>query len=84
MLRKVSGAKAVSTIKRLRYVLGMLCSLAAIAAVVVLIPVTRGANPAAGSVSESSPRVTWSGQIKAPSGSSDCGGLTTPAATILA
>ena len=73
MLRKLANSTIGSTI-RLRYVLAaMVCGFLLVAAAAI-IPVTRGANPASGSVSESNLKVTWTGQIKVPTGSSDCGG----------
>src|ERR1051325_8721295 len=74
MLRKLADSKTLTTIKRQRHILAALCVLALVAVFVVMIPVTRGANPASGTVSESNPRVTWNGQIKAPTGDSNCGG----------
>ncbi|HSQ24393.1 MAG TPA: hypothetical protein VLN44_08285, partial [Pyrinomonadaceae bacterium] len=74
MFTKLADAKTISTIKRLRYVLSAVFSVAAIAILIVKIPISRGATPASGSVSESNTKVTWTGQIKPASGSSDCGG----------
>src|SRR5438309_8643314 len=74
MLRKLADSKTISTTTRLRYALAALYCVSAMALVILMIPVTRGANPASGTVSEANPRVTWTGQIKTPTGSSDCGG----------
>ncbi len=73
MISKPEAAHKVSTFMRSRYVLGaMLCSLV-VAAVIMVIPITRGANPASGTVSEANSRVTWTGQVKTPTGDSNCG-----------
>src|SRR5215208_4694817 len=37
-----------------------------------VIPTSYGSSPAAGTVSEANPKVTWSGPVKAPTGSADC------------
>ena len=73
MFTKLADSRAISTIKKLRLVLAALLLAAAVAIVIVKIPISRGATPASGSVSESNSKVTWVGQIKPPSGSSDCG-----------
>ena len=63
-----------SATTRVRYAFaGSLC-LFAICLAVIVIPITRGANPSSGSVSESNTRVNWTGQFMAASTSSDCGG----------
>ncbi|MFS8084262.1 MAG: sialidase family protein, partial [Acidobacteriota bacterium] len=67
------NAKAISTLRRSRLSLAILFCFLAAAVAVMVIPITRGANPASGSVSESNTKVTWTGQVKAPTGSSDCG-----------
>jgi len=74
MFTKLAKAKTILTIKRFRYVLAALFCVAAIAIVIVKIPISRGATPASGTVSQSNTKVTWTGQIKPASGSSDCGG----------
>ena len=73
MFTKLADSRAISTIEKLRFVLATLFFLAAVAIVIVKIPGSRGATPASGSVSESNTKVTWTGQIKPASGSSDCG-----------
>ena len=74
MLEKLADSRTVSTIKRLRFFFaGVFCVLI-IALGVVIIPVTRGASPGSGAVSEANPLVSWTGQVLAPSGSADCGG----------
>lgn len=73
MISKPERAHKVSTIMSSRYLLGgMLCSLL-VAALIVVIPITRGANPASGTVSEANSKVTWTGQVKTPTGDSNCG-----------
>src|SRR3954468_22270420 len=74
MFTKLAHAKTISTITNFRYALAALFSVAAIATVIVNIPGSRGATPAAGDVSASNPKVTWTGQVKPASGSADCGG----------
>src|ERR1700682_1563300 len=61
MLRKLSNTSTVSTLIRLRY-LTLLCLLI-LCVVIVIIPITRGANPASGTVSENSTTVTWIGAV---------------------
>src|SRR5258708_24684777 len=73
MLSKLTDARTISTIMRFRYVLAALLCSAIVAGAVMVVQTTRGANPASGNVSEANPRVTWTGQVKAPTGSSDCG-----------
>jgi hypothetical protein len=73
MFSKLTDTRLISRVIRLRYALAALLSVSAMAAAVVIIPITRGANPASGGVSEASPLVNWTGQVKAPTGSSDCG-----------
>src|SRR5438132_13131475 len=67
------NARAISTIMRFRYTLAAALCLSAVTVAIVIIPITRGANPASGTVSETNPRVTWNGQIKTPTGDSNCG-----------
>lgn len=73
MFTKLAHSRAMSTIKKLRYLLAAGFCVAATAIVIVKIPISRGATPASGNVSESNTKVTWTGQIKPASGSSDCG-----------
>ncbi|MGZ8842772.1 MAG: hypothetical protein ACXW18_03865, partial [Pyrinomonadaceae bacterium] len=73
MFRKLADSKSFSIIKRLRFTLAVSVCLLGVAIAIVLIPITRGANPASGNVSESNVKVTWAGQIKAPTGDSNCG-----------
>ncbi len=73
MFSKLTDIRLISTVMRLRYLLAALLCASAVAAAIVIIPITRGANPASGAVSEANPKVTWTGQVKPPSGSSDCG-----------
>src|SRR2546421_388595 len=71
---KPTYARLFSQTGRLRFALAISLGLAVAALAIVIIPSTRGANPASGAVSEGNTKVTWTGQIKAPTGSSDCGG----------
>jgi len=74
MLRNLTNTSAISWVRRSRYFVAALFCLILTAVAIVLIPITRGANPTSGSVSESNPKVNWTGQIKAPTGDSDCAG----------
>ena len=40
---------------------------------------SESATPGSGTISEASPRVTWTGPIKVPTGSADCGGANSAA-----
>ena len=63
MLSKLTNTGAISTVMRFRYALaGLLCLLVAVVSILI-IPITRGANPASGTVSESNPTVAWTGAI---------------------
>jgi len=73
MLSKLTDARTISTIMRFRYALAALLCSAIVAGAVLVVQTARGANPASGNVSEANPLVNWTGQIKAPTGSSDCG-----------
>ena len=57
-----------------RLALAAAVSAAAVLLCAQLMPRSHSATPAAGAISESSPRVTWTGAFKAPTGSADCGG----------
>lgn len=84
MFTKLADSRAISTIKRLRYLLAAILLVTAIAIVIVKIPISRGATPASGSVSESNNKVTWVGQIKPLPDLQTAARLTIPAATTLA
>jgi hypothetical protein len=73
MFKKLANSKSISRIKRLRYLAAAIVSLSVLTLIVITIPVTRGANPVSGSVSESQPQVTWTGQVKVPTGDNNCG-----------
>ena len=70
---KPAYARLVSRIIRFRVALVASLSLLMVALAIAVIPITRGANPVSGTVSEGNPRVTWTGQVKAPTGDSNCG-----------
>jgi hypothetical protein len=56
-------ARAISKLTRFRVALAApLCLLVAVVSILIL-PITRGANPAAGTVSEASPQLSWTGAI---------------------
>ncbi|MDQ1637376.1 MAG: hypothetical protein QOF62_715 [Pyrinomonadaceae bacterium] len=65
MLRKLADTRKISAIMRLRYALAALLCVLVVAVAIVVIPITRGANPASGTVSEANPLVSWSGAIMA-------------------
>jgi hypothetical protein len=48
--------------------------LAVFGVLILVVPASHSANPTSGSISEANPLVTWTGQIKAPTGSADCAG----------
>jgi hypothetical protein len=63
------NARAISTLKRSRLaVAALLCLLVAVVSILI-IPITRGANPAVGTVSEANPQINWTG-ASSPSSSS--------------
>jgi hypothetical protein len=74
MFRKLTDTRTISTIMRLRYTLAALFCLAVLAAAIVIIPITRGANPESGSISEANPKVTWTGPFKTATGGG-CGSV---------
>jgi hypothetical protein len=65
MSSKLANTSATFTIKRQRYGIAALLCLLILCIAIVIVPITRGANPAAGTVSESSPTVAWTGAIMA-------------------
>src|ERR1044072_3813636 len=73
MFKKLTNSKSIARIKSLRSLAAAIVSLSVLTLIVITIPVTRGANPVSGSVSESQPQVTWTGQVKVPTGDNNCG-----------
>ena len=60
---KPTYARLFSQTGRLRFALVISLGLAVAALAIVIIPSTRGANPASGAVSEANPQINWTGAI---------------------
>ena len=63
MFSNVTIARTLTTLARSRYALAAVLCLSVAAVAIMIIPITRSANPAAGTVSEANPHLSWTGAI---------------------
>ena len=61
MFSKLTNTSTLKTLSSSRYAAVLCLAVAALA--IVIIPITRGANPAGGTVSEANPQINWIGAV---------------------